>query len=318
MKTHEDFARPPEGSLFSPVDSPLGMRLALVFGNEGKNGSCPFHGQQCLHCDIGAGEGVAFTPEMNAARLDFFRDHYHDVFPKLGHLVVYNYGSTFNDNEFSASTRRKIMDFTDALPLLRRISFDSREHFVTAERVSEMVALLRDSQRLSVTLGLESQSDEIRQKNLQKKMTRARIDDVFAALASRREKTAVEINVLFQPPGVTGPDAIEEAVKTIEFGLELMDKWKVLADFNFHPYYPSRKGMKAFPDHPRAMLEHAICALIRINRIIRKHGGGSSLFVGWNDEGHDLQPAVKKIKQLLYDPAFAAFNRSQEESDLHI
>lgn len=313
-----EFARPPEGSLFSPVDSPRGLRLAIVFGNEGPLGRCPFHGQQCLHCDIGAGEGVQFTPEMNAARIKYLAEHYRDVFPRLNHLVIYNYGSTFNDREFSPQTRRAVMDFACELPQLKRISFDSREQFVTADRVREMTDQLGAGQSLSITLGLESQSDEIRMGNLQKTMSRSHINDVFAALATRSAQTAVEMNVLFQPPGITGPEAIEEAIKTIEFGLELSDKHGVLVDFNFHPYYPSQKGLRAYPDHPRAMLEHAIIALIRIIRIIKKHAGDSRLFVGWNDEGHDLQPGVKQMKQILYSPAFAAFNRSQDEIDLQI
>ncbi len=309
---------PPEGSLFSPVESPLGLRLALVFGNEGPEGSCPFYGQQCIHCDIGAGEGIQFTPEMNAGRLEFLKRHYCDLIEKISHLVIYNYGSTFNDKEFSFDTRRLIMEFASSQPSIKRISFDSREHFVNAEKIGAMTDLLREDQRLSITLGLESQSDEIRMQNLKKLMTRPQIESIFAALATRKTQTAVEMNVLFQPPGITGNAAIEEAIKTIEYGLQLMDKYQVLVDFNFHPYYPSIKGTKAFPDHPRAMLEHAIRALIQIIRMIKQHDGGSSLFVGWNDEGHDLQPTVKKMKQLLYDPAFAAFNRSQNEIDLQI
>lgn len=314
----EAHVKPPEGSLFSPVESPRGRRLALVFGNEGPEGRCPFHGIQCMHCDLGAGEGIRFTPDMNAARLKFLGGHYREIFPQIKHLVIYNYGSTFNDSEFSPETRQRIMAFANSLPELERISFDSREHFVSADKVATMVAMLRPDQNISITLGLESQSEVIREINLQKNMSRAHIEAVFTALATRRERTAVEMNVLFQPPDITGPAAINEAIKTIEYGLALMDQFGVLVDFNFHPYYPSKKGTKAFPDHPRAMLEHATSALIRIIRIIKAHGGGSVIFVGWNDEGHDLQPTVKKMKQLLYDPAFAAFNQSQDEIDLRI
>lgn len=310
--------KPPEGSLFTPVDSPRGLRLALVFGNEAPGGRCPFHGVQCMHCDLGAGEGIRFTPEMNVARLHYLSEHYREVFPTIKHLVIYNYGSTFNDIELSPLTRQHIMAFARDLPQLQRISFDSREHFVSADKVGTMIDLLRPDQTMSITLGLESQSEVIREINLQKHMSRTQIEDVFRALASRADRTAVEMNVLFQPPDITGQDAIEEAIKTIEYGLALMDQFGVLVEFNFHPYYPSSKGTKAFPCHPRAMLEHATSALIRSIRIIKSHGGGSAIFVGWNDEGHDLQPSVKKMKQLLYAPVFAAFNQSQDEIDLRI
>ena len=66
---------PDESILFDPVRDTHGRRLALVFGNEFKEGECPFYtARQCHHCDIGAGEGTQFTPVMNRERLAFFRN----------------------------------------------------------------------------------------------------------------------------------------------------------------------------------------------------------------------------------------------------
>ena len=318
MSDQIDFGRPPEGSLFEPVASPRGLRLALVFGNESPTGRCPFYNIQCIHCDLGAGEGVSFTPEMNEHRLDFLKQHYRAIWPQICHLVIYNYGSTLNDGEFSKETRQRILKFASQQPSIKRISFDSREQFVTPERVGEMLALLRPDQTMSVTLGLESQSEEVRIGHLKKSITRDEVDSVFMALATCPGRTAVEMNVLFQPPGITGNEAIAEAVATIEYGIDVSQKHGVLVDFNFHPYYPSIKGTKFFPDHPRAMMEHAIRSLFTIIRLIKAQSPESRIFVGWNDEGHDLQPIVKKMKQLLYSPAFAAFNVSQDEDDLQI
>ncbi|KAF1079817.1 MAG: hypothetical protein GQF41_3934 [Candidatus Rifleibacterium amylolyticum] len=313
-----DFSKPPEGSLFEPVASPRGLRLALVFGNESPTGRCPFYNIQCIHCDLGAGEGVSFTPEMNRHRLEFLKQHYKEILPKVGHLVIYNYGSTLNDKELSRETRHNILEFVAGLSSVKRVSFDSREQFVTADRISEMLEYLRADQSLSITLGLESQSEEVRIGHLKKSITRDEVDAVFTALAGHGRRTAVEMNVLFQPPGITGNEAITEAVATIEYGIRMMQKHDVLVDFNFHPYYPSIKGTKFFPDHPRAMMEHAIRSLFMIIRLIKQQSPESRIFVGWNDEGHDLQPTVKKMKQLLYSPAFAAFNVSQDEDDLQI
>jgi hypothetical protein len=318
MSENIDLSRPPEGSLFEPVASPRGLRLALVFGNESPTGCCPFYNVQCIHCDIGAGEGASFTSKMNQSRLAFFKEHFKEVLPKVGHLVVYNYGSTLNDKEFSPETRRHILEFAAALPAVKRVSFDSREHFVTPERVAEMLGVLRSDQSFSITLGFETLSEELRIGHLKKSMTREEVAKVFSAMAVGGERAAVEMNVLFQPPGITGNDAVAEAVATIEFGIEMMKKHGVLVDFNFHPYYPSIKGTKFFPDHPRAMMEHAIKALFLIIRMIKSESPQSRIFVGWNDEGHDLQPTVKKMKQLLYSPVFATFNISQDEDDLQI
>jgi hypothetical protein len=154
--------------------------------------------------------------------------------------------------------------------------------------------------------------------NLNKKITRQQVEHVFTVLNECAPKTAVDINVLFQPPGISGAEAVKDAIDTINYGLALMEKFGVPVDFNFHPYYPSEKGTAAFPDHPRAFMEDAVKALILIIRCIKKSKGDCRIFVGWNDEGHDLQQGVRNKKLMLYDPAFAAFNRSQSEEDLII
>ncbi|MFZ5950519.1 MAG: hypothetical protein ACOYXC_07425 [Candidatus Rifleibacteriota bacterium] len=311
-------AVPPAESLFNPVMGPLGLRLALVFGNESPDGRCPFFDSQCLHCDIGNGEGKSFSPEMNRQRLEFFKQKFADFWSKINHLVVYNYGSTLNEQEFSRETLGNILEFVRQTPSIKRASFDCREYFVTAPAVDFLVRNLRSDQTASITFGFESQSEEVRMQNLRKKVSKEQVEKIFAALSSGSPRTAVEMNILFQPPGVAWTPAVNEAVATAEYGLSLMSRFGVRVDFNFHPYYPSIKGSNAFPDHPRARLEDAVRSLILISRKIREHGGGSMLFVGGNDEGHDLQPSLKQMKQLLYDPAFAAFNISQDEKDLMI
>lgn len=309
---------PPMGSLFEPVTGPRGNRLALVFGNENESGRCPFYQKQCTHCDLGAGEGIRFTPELNAARLTFFRQHYRAVLSGIDHLVIYNSGSTLNPGELSPATMSGILAFAHALPRCTRVSFDSREPFITPERIGKLVPELRDDQSLGITLGLESQDDTVREKHLAKTLTRVEIDTVFAALASFPGRTTIELNVLFQPPGIVRQAAVDEALATIDYGLVLRDRFGVPVDFNFHPYYPSWKGSLEFPEHPRALAEDAIKALILICRRLKAAGGDSRVFVGWNDEGHDLQPARKQRELLLYWPGLASFNRTQDEHDLRI
>lgn len=318
MMKADSRAIPPAESTFMPVRGPLGYRLALVFGNESHDGRCPFFATQCMHCDIGGGEGFSFSSDLNCQRLEYFKTRFEHEWERINHLVVYNYGSTLNEAEFSRKTLKAVLDFVKACPSIKRASFDSREFFVTEEIVRFMVANTRVDQVVSVTLGFETQSEELRLDYLKKKISKEQVKKVFAALATSSPRSAVEMNVLFQPPGVAGNEAVKEAVATAAFGLEMMRQTGVRVDFNFHPYYPSIKGSDAYPDHPRARLEDAVRSLILISRMIKDSGGESLLFVGGNDEGHDLQPSLKQMKQLLYDPAFAAFNVSQDEKDLMI
>lgn len=309
---------PPVGSLFEPVTGPRGNRLALVFGNENEAGRCPFYQKQCTHCDLGAGEGIRFTPELNLARLTFFRQQYRAILPSIDHLVIYNSGSTLNPVELSPATMKEITAFAHGLPRCHRVSFDSREPFIKPARIKELVETLRHDQILGITLGLESQDDKVREQHLAKTLTREEIDGVFSAMASCPGRTAVELNLLFQPPGIVRKAAVEEALATVEYGLDLRDRFDVAVDFNFHPYYPSWKGSLEFPEHPRALVEDAIKALIFISRRLKARGGDTKIFVGWHDEGHDLQPARKQRELLLYWPGLASFNRTQDEHDLRI
>ena len=138
MSICADHAIPPPESLFDPVEGPRGLRLALVFGNEAPGGRCPFHQVQCAHCDLGEGEGIRFTPEMNRARLAFFATHYGKLWDRIKHLVIYNSGSTLNPQEMSDETLGSILEYLNGLPGLERVSFDSRESFVTPARIQAM------------------------------------------------------------------------------------------------------------------------------------------------------------------------------------
>jgi hypothetical protein len=311
-------AIPPDGSLFQPVIGPRGLRLALVFGNEAPHGRCPYYLTQCTHCDLGDGEGCRFSFDLNMERLAFFREQYREIWPEVRHLIIYNSGSTLDPLEMSLETLDGILEFARSLPGCPRVSLDSREDFVTVERVRFVLDRLRPEQTLCLTLGLESQNDEIRIKHLAKTITRDEVEAIFRILSQWRERSCVEINMVFQPPGTVGEDAVREAVATVEYGVELRDRHQVNVDFNYHPYYPTWKGVSEYPNHPRAVLEDGIKALIGMVRFLRNHPGNTRVFVGWNDEGHDLQISSKHRELLLYSPGIQRFNQTQNEEDLRI
>jgi|GEM_PF-90598 len=307
---------PREETLFHPIQGPRGLRLALVFGNEAPHGTCPFYKNQCIHCELGSGEGFQFDSASNTARLAFFKEKYKDILATIEHMIIYNSGSTLNPQELSLPTLERILEFIRGLLVCRRVCFDSREPFVTRDHVSFLLDRLRSDQHLSITIGVECQDDAIRIGHLAKRMTKPQIEEIFRVLSENQERTGVDMNILFQPPGIVGKAAIDEAIATVNFGLDLRDRFKIPVDFNFHPYYATWKGTLEFPNHPRAILEDAVRALFGISRILKSRIGDSKLFVGWNDEGHDLQGIHRQRALMVYGPCFAAFNHSQDERDL--
>jgi hypothetical protein len=306
---------PAKSLLFPPTTDAYGARLALVFGNESKTGACPFYGQACFHCDIGAGEGV-FTPALNYQRLQFFRDHYGDVLRGLRHLVLYNSGSLLNPHELSSDTLNHLLAFARSLAGCSLISMDSREQFVQTTIMGQVRAGLRLDQRLRITLGLETQDDHVRGVVLNKHMTRAGMARAFAVLGQHSPQVGAALNILFQPPGISPSDAVPESTKTFQYGLELSREFGVPVDFNFHPYYRSVIGSKHFPAHTRGRSEDAKAAIAEGRRLIEQSGSDSKIYVGWYDEGHDQDQGRRASDARDHLAGFLEFNRTQNPTCL--
>jgi hypothetical protein len=307
-----DPAIPEAALLFEPVEDRYGTRLALVFGNEAPGGVCPFYGRQCYHCDIGAGEGIHFDSGINTRRLGFFRKHYASVLPKVAHLVLYNSGSVLNPRELAWASLQTILKYATELPNCRVISLDSRESYITADHIDQVLRGLRADQQPRPILGLEAQNDELRLSALNKRMTRADVAKVFRTIGRYKGRVGLDINIVFGLPPLEGRAAVAEAEATARFGLELAGHHGVPVDFNFHPYYPSRIGRKHFPGHPRADLSAALEAVSRIQETILQFGRSSMVFVGWQDEAHDQEPSLRNLELASYAELFHRFNVTQQ------
>ena len=308
---------PDKSILFKPVRDTYGSRLALVFGNEFKSGECPFYtAKQCYHCDIGAGERTQFTTEMNRKRLEFFKQYYGIVLSDVEHLVLYNSGSTLNRREFSRETLADVLDYASSLDKCKIVSLDSREMYMTGDSLDHVVDYLRKDQQTRVILGIESQDDDVRIGKLNKRMTKQGIKKAFETAGRYQGKVGIDINIVFQPPELIGEDAIREAVNTLRYGLDLGERYIIRVDFNFHPYYPSKRGIEIHQVHPRANLTDAKNALVQMKNEITKRGSNSSIFIGWQDEGHDQEDELRKMELEQEIIKFAKFNISQNSECL--
>lgn len=281
--------------LFEPEKDGYGVRLALVFGNESIEGKCPFYESQCYHCDIGKGEGRPFTHAMNKERLDFFKLYYRAILPKVIHLVVYNSGSTLNRKEMSKKTLDDILNFITTLNNCRIVSFDSREIFVSENKIQYILRGLRYDQQLRIILGVESQSEEIRISKLNKKMTQIGILKAFETIAKFHGQIGIDINVIFQPPELVGQEAFNEAIATVRYGLRLSKEYGVPVDFNLHPYYRSSKGVEKYPNHYEPDLNDVIDIAISLKKMIAHETIAASLFIGCHSEGHAVEQGEKSL-----------------------
>lgn len=285
----------PEAALrFEPTLDRYGVRLALVFGNEAKDGVCPFYRrQECSHCDIGAGEGQAVDAGSHLLRWQWFVHHYRRELPSVRHLVLYNSGSLLNPKEMSTAALGTICEEAAKLPKLRMLSLDTRELFVKRQRLSALRAGLPAQVQLRVILGLESADEEVRLIYLNKRMPTAKVEEAAHELAASGDGVGLWLSLLFAPPGRRGEAAITDLLEGIRYGVRLAARHKLPLDFNIHPFYPSRRSLRAHPDHPRADVRLLDAALAEAKAELAALGSEASLFVGWQDEQHDQRQDLR-------------------------
>jgi hypothetical protein len=313
-------------SLFEPVRDRYGWRLALVFGNQAPDGLCPYvAAERCFHCDIGAGEGAAFDQDTNRKRLAWFRDHYSPCLASIGHLVLYNSGSVLNPREMPADLLDEILAFARSLPAVRVISLDSREAHIRPRTLRRLLQCLGQGYVVRPILGLETADDRIRNEILQKGMPRTAIARVFrdlSEIAAERSsgQVGLDVNIVIAGPGTTSETAVDDAVRTARFAVSSGLEYGVKVDLNLHPYYAGDRGSARFPDHPRCSLATAVRAISSIAGLVQSMSADSSLFIGWQDEGHDLERDERQREISRARTAFDRFNQTNDQrvlSGLH-
>ncbi len=313
---------PRRASVFEPVRDRYGWRLALVFGNHAPGGLCPYvAAQRCFHCDIGSGEGAAFDHITNRKRLAWFRDYYQPCLASISHLVLYNSGSILNPREMPPEFLDEILAFARSLPAVGVISLDSREAYIRPAALRRVLQCLGDGYVIRPILGLETADDRIRNEVFQKAMPRTAIARVFRDLSQvaaehGAESVGLDVNIVIAGPGTHSETAVGDAVATARFALSSGREHGVKVDLNLHPYYAGHRGSTRFPDHPRCSLATTVQAVRRIAGLVRSMAADSSLFIGWQDEGHDRKRAERAYEIHGARTAFDCFNRTNDPDSL--
>jgi hypothetical protein len=317
-------AVPRAESLFPPMRDRHGWRLALVFGNHAPGGLCPYYtDDRCFHCDIGAGEGTAFDLTTNRERLAWFQESYQPHLASISHLVLYNSGSVLNPHEMPPELLEEIVAFAGSLPAVSVISLDSRESFIRRDTLRRI--LMAAGPRITVRpiLGIESANERIRNDLLRKGMARTGIERVLQELSKLvveygPARIGLDINIVIGGPGTNRETAVDDATVTARVALMTGAEHGVPIDLNLHPYYPGSRGQARFPDHPRCSLGTTVAAVTKIAELVRSMAVDSSLFIGWNDEGHDREreQRYREITQASAD--FERFNETNDPSTLAV
>ncbi len=318
---------PKPESVFELVRDRYGQRLAIVLGNHAAGGFCPYYTQdRCLHCDIGAGEGVAFDLAMNHRRLAWFREFYRAYLDTLNHLVLYNSGSVLNPREMPVPLLDEIVPWACSLPAMRVISLDSREPFIKAGTLTRLIATVANAAARPIVirpiLGIESSDDHIRNEVLQKAMPQSAVERAFRVLKevsaeSGPQCIGLDANIVIAGPGTTSDTAVVDAVTTARDVLNMAERHHIAVDLNLHPYYPGMRSSAVFPHHLRCSLKTTGLVAVQIAELVRSRNQGSAIFIGWNDEGHDRQRHERCDELALAREVFDRFNATNDPSYLN-
>jgi hypothetical protein len=315
---HDSGCAPREEMRFEPVRDRYGWRLALVFGNHAPGGVCPYYaGDLCDHCDIGAGEGVAFDRTMNRRRIAWFADHYRTHLSSISHIVLYNSGSVLNPREMPPDLLDEIFMFARSLPAVQIISLDSREAYIRPETLRRILAVAGESITVRPILGLESSDDRIRNDVLRKAMPLAAIIRVFrdlGALAAEygADRIGLDVNIVIGGPGTTPDLAVADAARTALFSLQAGAEHGVKVDLNLHPYYIGKRGLARFPDQRRCSIATTVAAASVIARAVQSVRAQSIVFIGWQDEGHDAEQGERSLELKRARADLDRFNQTNE------
>jgi radical SAM enzyme (TIGR01210 family) len=192
---------------------------------------------------------------------------------------LFNSGSFFNPGEIPEEAQRGMLARLAAVSNLKRVLVESRPSYVTAARVKEAADAV-GSGRLEIGIGLESASEEIRERRIRKGFT---WEEFARAAEEMRDGGArLMVYVLLKPMDTTEAEAIDDSISTIGRIFELSSGLSL----------PARVALEPCFVGPGTVLEAAFREgryrppwLWSVIEVLRRTAGSGEIQVGLSDEG---------------------------------
>ena len=129
-------------------------------------------------------------------------------------LIIYNGGNFFNEAEIPLSVQQEISRDVAKSPSIETLLVESRPEFITDEKIKSLTSLLK-GKKLKVGIGLESVTDYVRDKCINKGFSR---EDYETSIEILKANGAEVLTYVFlKPLYLTEAESIEEAIETIEY-----------------------------------------------------------------------------------------------------
>ena len=167
-------------------------------------------------------------------------------------------------------------------------------------------------------MGVESADDRIRNELLEKAMPRDAILHVFHDLGSIASelgpnRIGLDVNIVIERRDEV-ETAVQDAALTAEFALSGA-RTGLSVDLNLHPYYIGPRGSARFPGHRRCSIETTAHTATRIVELVHMANAQAGIFIGWQDEAHDLRQAERALDLRIAREAFDLFNQTNDPAN---
>ncbi len=133
-------------------------------------------------------------------------------------IIIFNGGSFLNDAEIPLGAQKSLCELISRNDNLKKIIFESRPEFVTNEKINLLKDIVGD-RKLAIAIGLETKSDQIRSKSINKGFTRKNYEDAVDVINGNEAELLTY--VFLKPLFLTENQAIDEAVDTIKYAFEI-------------------------------------------------------------------------------------------------
>jgi len=133
-------------------------------------------------------------------------------------LTIYNGGSFLNNDEIPLEVQLEICEDVSSIPSIKVLFVESRPEFVTEEKISLLVSKL-GGKKLKIGLGLECVSDDIREKCVNKGLSKKDFEKAVMLLKNNGVK--VLTYVFIKPLYITEREAISEAIRTTNYAFQV-------------------------------------------------------------------------------------------------
>lgn len=270
--------------------SPRGDRFDFVLRSEGSG--CKFFRTQCNHCE---------TPTLtNGPKASRNRDLLVETITELDSRApvkqanLFGCGSVLDGDEITDETFAfALSHLTASFPSLECLGVDTRPEIALSRpsrtRIDQALELI-SSVRFELVIGYETQDVHLRTHGdgLNKKITERHMQQVFAL--AKQLGLGLQINVMLMPvPTMSLPEAVEEAVKTIQHVRRLQETCGVPPVLiNLNPLYITRRMIEKFGS---GILDVPLPSEAEIDQVLTRCKGILPIFVGLDDEGLALKKA---------------------------